>query len=123
MGFARGMAALLRSRGFEALNVSIRHSPPDRVSLLLRAREEVFSFAPYCKQRTWARRRERVASWTRELIDLALRQGGRYYLPYQLHTTADQFAHAYPEVEEFRCIDCTVDPAGRFFNELWRKYL
>ena len=123
IGFAQGMARLLRQRDVEALNVSIRHSPPDRISALPWAREEVFSFVLYYKQRTWTRARERVGQWTRELVELALRHGGRYYLPYQLHPTAGQFARAYPEVDGLRRIKRAVDPAGKFSNELWRKYL
>jgi len=117
------MATLLRRRGVEALNVSIRHSPADGVSLLPWAREEVFSFVLYYKQRTWPSARAEVARWTRELIDLALEHGGRYYLPYQLHATPDQFARAYPEADRLRRIKRSVDPEGRFSNELWRKYL
>lgn len=123
LGFARGMAALLRRREVEALNVSIRHSPPDRVSALPWAHEEVFSFVLYYKQRTGPGARERVGEWTRELIDLALGHGGRYYLPYQLHASAGQFARAYPEVARLRHIKREADPGGRFSNELWRKYL
>jgi FAD/FMN-containing dehydrogenase len=121
--FAHGMAALLKRRGVEALNVSIRHSPADRVSALPWAREEVYSFVVYYKQRTWIRARERVAEWTRELIEQALREGGRYYLPYQLHASVDQFARAYPEADRLRRIKLAIDPKGKFSNELWRKYL
>jgi FAD/FMN-containing dehydrogenase len=117
------MAALLRRRQVEALNVSIRHSPADRVSALPWASEEVFSFVLYYKQRTWAQARSRVGEWTRELIELALRSSGRYYLPYQLHASEDQFARAYPEADGLRRIKRAIDPAGKFSNELWRKYL
>jgi len=123
LGFAQAMAALLRRRRVEALNVSIRHSPKDRVSLLPWAREEVFSFVLYFKQRTWARARDEVGAWTRELIALALRHGGRYYLPYQLHATIDQFNQAYPEAARLRRLKQQVDPRGRFSNEMWQRYL
>ncbi len=123
LGFAREMAQLLRRRNVEALNVSIRHSPKDRVSALPWAAEDVFSFVLYYKQRTWPRARDEVGAWTRELIALALRHGGRYYLPYQLHATTDQFNQAYPEAAQLRRTKQQVDPAGRLSNELWRKYL
>lgn len=123
VGFAQGMAALLRQHGVEALNISIRHAPADRVSALPWAREEVFSFVLYHKQRTWPRAREQVGVWTRALIELALVHGGRYYLPYQLHARRDQFDRAYPEAERLRATKRLADPAGKFSNELWRKYL
>jgi FAD/FMN-containing dehydrogenase len=123
LGFAKAMAVLLRHRRVEALNVSIRHSPADRISLLRWAPEEVFSFVLYYKQRTWPSALERVAAWTQELIELALQHGGRYYLPYQLHARGDQFGRAYPQVDQLRSVKRRVDPAGKFSNELWRRYL
>lgn len=121
--FARGMAAVLRRRDVQALNISIRHSPADRVSALPWAKQPVFSFVLYYKQRTWRRAQEHVGRWTRDLIDLALEHGGRYYLPYQLHATPEQFARAYPEAAELRRLKEAVDPRGRFSNELWRRNL
>ena len=123
LNFARGLAALLKHWQVEALNVSIRHSPADHVSALPWARESVFSFVLYYKQRTWGKARLRVAEWTRDLIELALKSGGRYYLPYQLHASQDQFERAYPQADGLRSIKRKIDPLGKFSNELWRKYL
>ena len=121
--FVREMALILRNRHVEAVNVSIRHSPADTLSLLPWAHEEVFSFVLFYKQRSSADAQRAVGSWTRELIDAALRHDGRYYLPYQLHATREQFERAYPEVARLRQLKREVDPQGRFSNELWRKYL
>lgn len=121
--FARGMGEVLRQQRVEAVNVSVRHSPADTLSLLPWAREEVFSFVLYYKQRTWAAARDVVAQWTRELIDLVLAHDGRYYLPYQLHATRAQFERAYPEAVALRTLKAVVDPQGKFCNELWARYL
>lgn len=123
VSFARAMAKVLRVRNVEALNVSIRHSPKDRDSLLPWAREDVFSFVLYFKHRVWRSAQEGVGQWTRELIDEVLRHEGRYYLPYQLHATAAQFVAAYPEVGALRKLKQRHDPSGKFSNELWRRYL
>jgi FAD/FMN-containing dehydrogenase len=123
LSFAQAMAKVLRSHRVEALNVSIRHSPADRVSLLPWAATEVFSFVLYHKQRTWDLAQEAVASWTRELVAAALAHGGRYYLPYQMHATPQQFEKAYPEVAALRRVKAETDPQGKLMNELWRKYL
>lgn len=121
--FAKGLAKVLRQHDVEALNVSIRHSPADAVSMLPWAKEEVFSFVLYYKQRTSHRAKEDVGTWTRQLINLALKHEGRYYLPYQLHATKEQFNRAYPEAEKLRKLKVSVDPMNRFSNELWNKYL
>src|ERR1700739_1353929 len=38
---------------------------------------------------------------TRELVDVALHSGGRYYLPYRLHASAEQFRAASPQSQDF----------------------
>ena len=84
---------------------------------------DVFSFVLYYKQRNTNRARRDAEAWTRELIDVVLANGGRYYLPYRLHATRDQFERAYPEVEQFIALKKQVDPEGKFQNLLWEKYL
>ena len=121
--FAAQLAEVLRRHGVEAVNVSVRHSPADTVSLLPWAKEEVFSFVLFHKQRTWPSAREAVGVWTRELVDRVIAHEGRWYLPYQLHATRDQFERAYPEVAALRRVKAQADPAGRFSNALWAKYL
>lgn len=123
MDFVREMAGVLQKHEVAALNISIRHAPADTVSLLPWAREDVFCFVLYYKQRTWKSAQEAVGVWTRKLIELALQHGGRYYLPYQPHATKQQFESAYPEAAQLRRLKRHVDPTGKFSNELWRKYL
>lgn len=123
LAFAAEMARVIRAHGAKVLNVSIRHSPRDEVSMLPWAREEVFSFVVYYKQGTDVAAMERVGRWTRDMIDAALAQGGTYYLPYQLHASAAQFAQAYPQAESFRAVKRMADPQGRLGNSLWQRYL
>ena len=120
-GVAAVGAAGTAARGRSA--VSVRHSPPDTTSLLPWAKEEVFSFVLYYKQRTGKAARQEAGAWTRAMIDAALRFGGRYYLPYQLHATRAQFEQAYPEAAALRSLKRQVDPDGRFSNSLWARYL
>jgi FAD/FMN-containing dehydrogenase len=121
--FARAMARILKERSTGALNVSIRHSPPDPLTMLPWAPTEVFCFVLYHKQRVTYAASALVESWTRELVDAALRYGGRYYLPYRLHPTQSQFARAYPEAGQFAAVKKMVDPENRLRNLLWDRYL
>ena len=123
LGFARAMREILKSNRVNALNVSIRHSPADTKSLLSWAKDEVFSFVLYYKQRNHRGARRAAEKWTRELIDATLQNGGRYYLPYRLHASNAQFEQAYPEIKEFAAIKSEIDPKGQFRNLLWDKYL
>lgn len=121
--FARDMARVLKTRGVEAVNVSIRHSPADGESLLRWAPTDVFSFVLYYKQRTGERASRSVTAWTRELVDRAIANGGRYFLPYRLDATTAQFERAYPEAPAFAALKSRIDPRRRFSNLLWEKYL
>ena len=121
--FARALAPALRRGPAQVLNVSIRHSPADGVSALPWAKEEVFAFVVYFRQHTDAAALRAIGDWTRALIGLALAHEGRYYLPYQLHATPQQFARAYPEAAALRELKHAVDPTGKFSNALWARYL
>src|SRR5258708_40054411 len=94
------MAEIFTRHRVVVLNVSIRHAVPDPGSYLAWAREEVFAFVVYYKQRTDVVERNRVAVWTRELIEAAVSLGGAYYLPYQPHGTPEQFHKAYPNARK-----------------------
>lgn len=121
--FTREMAALIRKHDAQVLSVSVRHAKADPVPLLAWAKEEVFSFVVYYKQQTSAAACTAVGEWTRAMIASALRHGGRYYLPYQLHATRAQFEQAYPEIEALRRVKHRLDPAGKFSNAMWARYL
>lgn len=123
LSFATQMTRVLQRHGPKVLNVSVRHSPADEVSLLKWAPAEVFCFVLYYKQRSSARADRESGRWARELIDAALAHGGRFYLPYRLHASAAQFRRAYPAIDQFAALKQQVDPARRFRNLLWDKYL
>jgi FAD/FMN-containing dehydrogenase len=64
----------------------------------------------------------RMQEMTKELVDAALHGGGRYYLPYRLHATAEQFRRAYPQSEEFFKLKRQYDPQEVFQNQFYLKY-
>ena len=119
--FARQMSGILRQSPTGTLNVSIRQAPADQHTLMAWAREDVFCFVVYYKQRTTAAAQLAVADWTRAMIALALVHEGTYYLPYQLHATQRQFDAAYPQSARLRALRRNVG-ATRFSNALWDKY-
>ena len=120
--FVPRLREILQRHRVNVVNVSIRHALPDPGTLLAWAREECFAFVLYYKQRTRPNARQRVAVWTRELIDAALDCGGAYYLPYQVHATPEQFRRAYPRWREFFDLKRRVDPDYRLRNALWDAY-
>jgi len=104
------------------VNISIRHALADPGSFLAWAREEVFAFVVYYKQSTDPVEKNRVAVWTRELIDATILVGGSYYLPYQAHATPEQFHKAYPNAKTLFDLKTRLDPQFRLRNVIWNTY-
>ena len=52
----------------------------------------------------------------------SLECGGRYYLPYRLEATVDEFNHAYPMSSHFFELKSKYDPDGLFSNEFYIRY-
>jgi FAD/FMN-containing dehydrogenase len=120
--FVPKMRDIFNKHEVDVVNVSIRHALPDPDSYLSWARNEVFAFVVYHSQGTTAADRQQVGTWTREMIDAILAEGGAYYLPYQPHATVEQFRAAYPHADKYFAVKREVDPGNRFRNKLWEKY-
>jgi FAD/FMN-containing dehydrogenase/uncharacterized membrane protein YhaH (DUF805 family) len=120
--FAEKMSNVFSSHRVNVINVSVRHAHADLGSYLAWAREEVFAFVVYYKQRTSETDKQEVGIWTRELIDAVLSVGGAYYLPYQAHATPEQFHKAYPNARKLFALKAKLDPNFRFRNVFWNTY-
>lgn len=120
--FIPQMAMVLIKNNVNVVNISIRHALPDPGTYLAWAPQEVFSFVIYYKQGVSEEAQEKVQVWTQELIDEALMLGGRYYLPYQIHASLDQFQKAYPGHVKYFAIKKRLDPSYKFRNKLWDAY-
>ncbi|RTY95318.1 FAD-binding protein [Flavobacterium sp. GT3R68] len=120
--FSTQMSEIFIRYNVNVLNVSIRHAKADPGSLLAWAKEEVFAFVIWHKQGTIAAEKNKVAVWTRELIDAAIALNGSYYLPYQAHATNEQFHKAYPNAQKLFEIKKQLDPEFKFRNVIWDTY-
>ena len=120
--FIPKMKKIFKDHKVNVLNVSIRHALPDPGTYLAWAPEEVFSFVVYYKQKTSEEAQLQVKDWTQKLIEAALSVNGRYYLPYQIHATDEQFKKAYPNFQKFFDVKKKVDPTNKFRNKLWDRY-
>lgn len=94
-----------------AEDIVLNYSPTDSFSLVL-----------YINQNTDEAGNEKMQETTRKLIDLTNRHSGRFFLPYQLHFTAEQLATSYPEIGTFFAAKRQIDPEERLTNTLYEKY-
>jgi FAD/FMN-containing dehydrogenase len=104
------------------LNVTVRSIETDTDTQLRYASEPVYSLVMLFQQARDELGDEKMAAMTRELIDAALEVGGRYYLPYRLHATREQFRRAYPQADAFFALKRKYDPHELFQNQFYLKY-
>lgn len=65
---------------------------------------------------------ERVRETLRDLIDLAIGQGGSYYLTYHRWASRRQVEACYPQMPEFLRLKRAHDPEERFQSDWYRHY-
>lgn len=104
------------------LNVTIRTVHKDTVTALPYAKQDMFGFVLYFNVKFNRKDNETLEKTTSDLIDVAERMGGTYYLPYQLFYSPDQLRSSYPEVGVFFAAKKKFDPFGLFVNKFYEKY-
>jgi FAD/FMN-containing dehydrogenase len=106
----------------DLLNVTVRNVYEDHDSLLRYADRELFGFVMLFHQPRTTADDQAMQSLTQALVEAALSVGGRYYLPYRLHATPDQFHRAYPQARRFFELKRRYDPGELFQNQFYVKY-
>jgi FAD/FMN-containing dehydrogenase len=119
--FIDGLRGLVRRHRANLLNASIRAVDAEPTALSY-APGKAFSVVLYLNQKTDAEGSRRMAALTSDLIDLASANGGRFFLPYQLHYTPAQLKRAYPEIGAFFAAKKQWDPGGLFSNTWYERY-
>jgi FAD/FMN-containing dehydrogenase len=119
--FIDGLRGLVRARDATLVNASIRAVSAEDNALSYAPRE-AFSVVLYLNQSTDAEGNAGMAALTSDLIELTLRNGGRFFLPYQLHYTPRQLERSYPEIRAFFAEKQRWDPEGRFSNTWHARY-
>jgi FAD/FMN-containing dehydrogenase len=119
--FLDGLRAMFRAQVVNLDNASIRAVDAEHNALSYAPRP-AFSVVLYINQSTDADGTARMARLTSDLIDLTARNGGRFFLPYQLHYPAAQLERSYPEIRGFFAAKRRWDPEGRFGNSWYARY-
>ena len=113
---------IIPAYGVDLLNVTIRFVAPDEESFLRYADQEMFALVMLFHQARTRQAEREMSAMTQALIEASLEVGGRYYLPYRLHATIEQFQRAYPQGKAFFELKRKYDPEALFQNEMYRKY-
>jgi FAD/FMN-containing dehydrogenase len=112
---------LLREHDAVLMNAGIRVVHDDDIMLSYSGGER-FSLVLYLSQQVSEHGNQDMADLTRKLVDVALRHGGSFYLPYQQYYTREQLKRAYPQVDAFFALKRKYDPDLLFMNSFYSRY-
>jgi FAD/FMN-containing dehydrogenase len=121
MSFLSGMKEIFKRENTNVLNVSVRIVRGQDVALSY-ARKDAFSVVLYINQSTDDGGNAKMQKLTSDLIDLAAENGGRFFLPYQLHYSREQLEKSYTEINGFFARKLIFDPQAIFTNAWYEKY-
>ena len=122
MGFVEAMRRIITKHGANLLNVTVRAVNEDTDTFLRYADQPMIAFVMLFVQETTEAGERRMKALTRDLINAAIQHEGRYYLPYRLHATPEQFYRAYPQGRKFFDQKRKYDPTELFQNIFYIKY-
>jgi FAD/FMN-containing dehydrogenase len=119
--FIDGLRDIVARRKASLTNCSVRlvHSGGN---VLDYAPFEGFAVVLYLNQSTDSQGDAAMKHLTSDIIDLATAHGGRFFLPYQLHYSPDQFVKAYPEAPAFFAAKRRYDPEGLLTSTFYETY-
>ena len=120
--FVDGLREIVREDKINLLHVGIRYVPADNEGYLSYARKDSIALVFYINQELSDKGKGEAKSWTRRLVDLALKCDGTYYLVYQLYPTSEQLRKAYLNIDEFFRQKKIYDPQVRFINKFYETY-
>ena len=121
VAFVDGLRQIVQEEKVNLLNASVRVVHQED-NFLNYAPVDVFSVVLYINQITDSAGDEKMRRVTGQLIDLTIQMGGRFFLPYQLHYTAEQLEQSYPEIRVFFAAKQQYDPELRLTNTFYEKY-
>lgn len=113
---------ILKYSKVDLLNITIRGVQRDNASYLNYAREDVFGFVMLFNQKKTKAQEEDMKNLTNQLVDVALKNGGTFYLPYRLHISPEKMRKTYPQADNFFKLKLKYDPEELFSNKFYQHY-
>ena len=122
VSFVEELRRIIPAHQGDLLNVTVRYIDTDRDTFMRFADQPMFALVMLFNQQTTAAGDAKMQAMTQKMIDAVLTAGGRYYLPYRLHATTEQFRRAYTQSDEFFQFKRKYDPDELFQNQFYLKY-
>ena len=120
--FIEGIKPVLKKSKIDLLNITIRGVQQDKDSYLSYARENVFGFVFLFNQKKTDEQEREMKILTNQLLDIALKNEGTFYLPYRLHIDRDKMRRSYPNANKFFELKRKYDPEEIFNSKFYEHY-
>lgn len=120
--FISDIKPILKNSKIDLLNITIRGVQKDNDSYLNYARESVFGFVLLFNQKKTNEQEKEMKTLTNQLVDVALKNEGTFYLPYRLHIDKDKMRKSYPQTDKFFELKLKYDPSELFNNKFYEHY-
>jgi FAD/FMN-containing dehydrogenase len=120
--FIHDIKPILKNSKIDLLNITIRGVQQDNDSYLNYARENVFGFVFLFNQKKTEEQEEEMKILTNQLVDVALKNEGTFYLPYRLHIDKAKMRKSYPNADKFFELKLKYDPNELFNNKFYEHY-
>ena len=120
--FVKKAAPVIQQEYDTLLNVTVREIAKDVDSALPYAREDMFGLVMLFSIDRALEAEKGITKMACQLIDLAGRLGGTFYLPYRNFATPDQIRRSYPGFSGFLAKKKDVDPREIFSSGFYQQY-
>lgn len=122
VAFVNGLREIVQQRQGNLLDATVRYIEPNNDAFLNYSPRQALALVLYMNVKTSTSGLAKSSGMTREIIDLALRNEGTFYLPYVLDYDKPQFLRSYPMASEFFAAKKRYDPSEIFSNEFYSRY-
>nr|WP_262370877.1 FAD-binding oxidoreductase [Rossellomorea vietnamensis] len=113
---------VLDEEDLNLVNITIRYVDKNEDAVLSYSKEEMFALVLLINQEKSAEGKEDTERIVRKMVDVTLKHGGSYYLPYYEYPSKEQMKEAYPRMEEFFNSKRKLDPEEVFMNQFYEEY-
>jgi decaprenylphospho-beta-D-ribofuranose 2-oxidase len=120
--FTTGLAEIVERRRLNLLDATVRYVDANDDAFLNYAHRPALAMVLYTNMNTSPSGRRANAEATREIIELALKNGGTFYLPYVLDFDKSELNRAYPMTNDLFAAKKRYDPSEEFTSDFYSKY-
>ena len=120
--FINGLRTIVEKRQVNLLDATVRYIEPNHDAFLNYSPRQALAVVLYMNVKASDSGLADSSRMTREIIDLALRYEGTFYLPYVLDYDKSQLLRSYPMISEFFAAKRRYDPVEVFSNEFYSRY-